>query len=269
MCRQPPSCGSPSCCASASICRSSTHPGASLPGASRAASAAASEVISKARSTACRFSPRSRRTSAMLVPSSTAALRLSRPLVTNKSKSRCLGSGSVATICSSQCRSDARLAGDSHISGTSAATWACTASQLMSATLAGRPDVRPSLAAMPSSQPRSRSGRVNLAESAITRRAAMRTSRAAATAASASGHSRSVQQPSTASRCWRTTSANTAVRSRSVWACLNCRTSAASACLPSLAVIAATPFMTSRICWSAGCHGLRTCTSGYCGTFEH
>jgi hypothetical protein len=69
----------------------------------------------------------------------------------------------------------------------------------------------------------------------------MRTSQAATTAASASGHSRSVQQPSTASRCWRTTSANTAVRSRSVWACLNRRTRAASARPLSLTVIAATP----------------------------
>jgi hypothetical protein len=205
----------------------------------------------------------------MLVPSSNAAFRLSRPLTTNRSKSRCRGSGSVATICSSQCRSDARLVGDSRMSGTSAATWACTASQLMSSILAGRPGVRPSLAAMPSSQPRSRSGRANFAESAITRRAAMRTSQAAATAASASGHSRSAQQPSTASRCWRTTSANTAVRSCSVRACLNRVTSAASAWLPSLVVIAATPFVTSRICWSAGCHGLRTCTSGYYGAFVH
>jgi uncharacterized MAPEG superfamily protein len=69
----------------------------------------------------------------------------------------------------------------------------------------------------------------------------MRTSQAAPTAASASGHSRSAQQLSTASRCRRTTSANTAVRSRSVWACLNRRTRAASACPASLAVIAATP----------------------------
>jgi hypothetical protein len=203
----------------------------------------------------------------MLVPSSRAARRLSRPLATNRSKSRCRGSGSVATICSSQCRSDARIVGECRMSGTSAATWACTASQLMAAILGGRPDVRPPLAAMPDSQPRSRSGRASFAESAIARRAAMRTSRAAATAASASGHSRSAQQPSTVSPCCRTTSANTAVRSRSVRACLNRSTSAASACLSSLVAIAATPFMARRICWSAGCHGLRTCTSGYRGTF--
>ena len=265
--RRIPSCGSPSGWASASICRSSPHPGA-LPAASRDASAAASEVTSTARSIACRFSRRSRRTSAMLVPSSSAACWLSRPLATNRSKSRCRGSGSVATICPSQCRSDSCLAGDSRVSGTSAATWACTASQLMSSIPAGRADVRASMA-MPSSQPRSRSGRASFAGSGIARRAAMRTSPAAATAASASGHSSSAQQHSTASRCWRTTSANTAARSRSVWACLNRRTSAASARLASLVVIAATPSMTCRICWSAGCHGLRTCTSGYAGAFAH
>ena len=266
MCRRPPACGSPSGWAPASSCRSSRHPGAP-PGTSRAASAAASAVTSKARSSACRFSRRSRLTSAMVVPSSSAALRLSRPLATNRSKSRCRGSGSVATICSSHCRSDARISGACRRSGTSAATWACTASQLMAAIPRGRPDVRPPLAAMPSSQPSSRSGRANFAESAMARRAAMRTSPAAATAASASGHSPSAQQPSTASPCCRTTSANTAVRSRSVWACLNRRTSAASACLSSLVAIAATPFLASRICWSAGCHGLRTRTSGYFGTF--
>jgi hypothetical protein len=266
-CRRPPSRGSPSCWASASICRSSPHPGASPPGGSRAASPAASAVTSKARSIACRFSRRSRRTPATLVPSSSAAFRLSRPLATNRSKSRCRASGSVATICSSQCRSGARLAGESRISGTPAATRARTASQLTSPIPAGRPEVRLAPAAMPSSQPRSRSGRASFAGSAIARRAATRTSQAATTAASASGHSRSAQQPSTASRCSRTTSAKTAVRSRSVWACLNRRTRAASACPPSLTVIAATPIHGQSDLPLAGCHGFRTCMSGYHGNF--
>jgi hypothetical protein len=111
-----PACGSPLCRPSASTWRSSSHPGASPPGGSRPASPAASAVTSKARSIACRFSRRSRRTSAALVPSSRAAFRLSRPLVTNRSKSRCRASGSVAAICSSQCCSNARLASESCIS---------------------------------------------------------------------------------------------------------------------------------------------------------
>ena len=102
---------------------------------------------------------------------------------------------------------------------------------------------------MPSSQSRKRSGCGSLAESAMARRAAAKTPAAAATAASASGHSRSAQEHSTAWRCSRTTSANTAVRSRVVWDCLNLRTSAASARPSSCAVMVATPFMA---CGSAG-----------------
>ena len=104
-------------------------------------------------------------------------------------------------------------------------------------------------AAMPSSQPRKRSGRGSFAGSAMARRAARRTPAAAATAASASGQSRSAQEHSTASRCWRITSANTAVRSRVVLDCLNRCTSAASDRPPSCAVMVATPFMA---CGSAG-----------------
>lgn len=195
---------------------------------------AASAVTSKARRIACRFSRRSRRTSATVVPSSSAAFRLSRPLATNRSYIRCRGSGRVSTICSSKCRSDASLAGKSGISGTSSAM-RCTASQLMSSIPADAPRRRWPWAAMPISQPRSRSGRGSFAESAMAARAARRTSPAAATAASASGHSRAAQEHSTASRCCRTTSANAAVRSRLVWACLNRRTSAVSACPPSFA----------------------------------
>ena len=191
--RRPPSCGTPACWASASICPSSAQLGAAVPIEDRTASAAASAMTSKARSIACLFSRRSRRSSATVVPSSNAALRLSRPLVTAKSYIRCRGSGSVATICSSQRRSDVALAGESGISGTSATARARTASQSMSSILAGCLGVRQSWAAMPSSQPRSLSGRGNLTGSAIASRAAIRTSAATATAASASGHSRSAQ----------------------------------------------------------------------------
>jgi hypothetical protein len=260
--RRPASFGTPACWASESICPSSAQLGAALPIEDRTASAAASAMTSKARSIACRFSRRSRRTSATVVPSSRAAFRLSRPLATNKSYIRCRGSGSVATICSSQRRSDAMLAGASGISGTSAMARARTAAQLMSSILAGCPCVRQSWAAMPSSQPRSLSGRGSLTGSAIASRAAIRTSLAAATAASASGHSRSAQAHSSASRCWRTTSANTPVRSRFVWACLNRRTSAASACPRSFAVMDAT-IMPFNLCWSAGCQTRRTEISGY------
>jgi len=129
------------------------------------------------------------------------------------------------------------------------ATRARTAAQSTSSILAGCPGRGHASAAMPSSQPRKRSGRGSLAGSVMARRAATRTPAAAATAASASGHSRSAQEHSTAWRCWRTTSANTAVRSRVVLDCLNRWTSAASARPPSCAVMVATPFMA---CGSAG-----------------
>jgi hypothetical protein len=236
--RRPSSYGSPtSLRASASICGSSPQPGAPMPGGSTAASAAARAVTSKARRMACRFSRRSRRTSATVVPSSRAAFRLSRPLVTNRSYIRCRVSGSVATMRSSHCRNDASLAGESRISGGPTALRARTASQSTSSILAGCPGTGAAWAAMASSQPRKRSGRGRLAESARARRAATRTPPAAATAASASGHSRSAQQDSTAWRCSRTTSANTAVRSCAVWDCLNRCTSAASARPPSCAVM--------------------------------
>ena len=239
--RRPSSRGSPSSPrASASICRSSPHPGARGPGGSTAASAARA-VTSKARRMASRFSRRSRRTPATVVPSSRAAFRLSRPLVTNRSYIRCRGSGSVATIRPSHCRNDASLAGDSRISGAPTAMRARTASQSTSSVRPGCPGVGPAWAAMASSQPPRRSGRGSLAGSAMARRAAARTPAAAATAASASGHSRPAQEDSTAWRCWRTTSANTAVRSRVVWDCLNRCTSAASARPPSCAVMVATP----------------------------
>jgi hypothetical protein len=248
--RRPSSCGSPSSLrASARICRSSPHPAALMLAGSAAASAAARAVTSKARRMACRFSRRSRRTSATVAASSRAALRLSRPLVTNRSYIRCRGSGSVATMRSSHCRNDAGLAGESRISGLPTAMRARTASQFTSSILAGCPGMGHASAAMPSSQPRNRSGRGSLAESAMATRAAAKTPAAAATAASASGHSRSVQEHSTAWRCWRTTSTSTAVRSRVVWDCLNRCTSAASARPPSCAVMVATPFMA---CGSAG-----------------
>jgi hypothetical protein len=248
--RRPSSCGSPSSLrGSASSCRSSPHPGAPMPGGSTAASAAARAVTSKARRMACRFSRRSRRTSATVVPSSRAAFLLSRPLATNRSYIRCRGSGSVATMRSSHCRNDAALAGESRISRVPTAMRARTASQSTSSILTGRPGLGDAWAAMPSSQPRKRSGRGSLPGSAMARRAATRTPAAAATAASASGHSRSAQEHSTAWRCWRTTSANTAVRSRVVLDCLNRCTSAASARPPSCAVMVATPFMA---CGSAG-----------------
>ena len=112
----PPACRSPSrCWAAASSCRSSPHPEPSIPCspslASAPVSAAASAVTSKARRMACWFSLRRRRTSAADVPSSRAALRLSRPRATNSSYICCRGSGSVATICSSHWRSGASLAG--------------------------------------------------------------------------------------------------------------------------------------------------------------
>ena len=247
--RRPSSCGSPSSPrASARICRSSPHPAALTLGGSTAASAARA-VTSNARRMACRFSRRSRRTSATVAASSRAAFRLSRSLVTNRSYIRCRGSGSVATMRSSHCRNDASLAGESCISGGPRAMRARTASQLTSSILAGGPGTGRAWAAMPSSQPRKRSGRGSLAGSAMARRAAAKTPAAAATAASASGHSRPAQEHSTAWRCWRTTSASTAVRSRVVWDCLNRRTSAASARPPSCAVMVATPFMA---CGSAG-----------------
>ena len=239
--RRPASCGSPSSLrASARICRSSPHPGALMLGGSTPASAAARAVTSKARRMACRFSPRSRRTSATVAPSSRAAFRLSSPLVTNRSYICCRGSGSVATMRSSHCRNDASLAWESRHSGVPTAMRARTASQLTSSTLAGCPGRGHAWAAMPSSQSRKRSGRGSLAESAMARRAAAKTPDAAATAASASGHSRSAQEHSTAWRCWRTTSASTAVRSRVVWDCLNRCTSAASA-RPSLCAVMVPP----------------------------
>jgi hypothetical protein len=248
--RRPSARGSPSWLrASASICRSSPHPGAPMPGESTAASAAARAVTSKARRMACRFSRRRRRTSATVAASSRAAFRLSRPLATNRSYIRRRGSGSVATMRSSHCRNDASLAGESRISGAPTAMRARTASQSTSSILAGCPGRGRAWAAMPSSQPRNRSGSGRSAESAMARRAATKTPAAASTAASASGHSRSAQEDSTAWRCWRTTSANTAVRSPVVWDCPNRCTSAASACPPSCAVMVATPFMA---CGSAG-----------------
>jgi hypothetical protein len=141
--RRTPSGAPPSRSAAASICRSSPHPGASSPSRSGPASAA-SAVTSKARSIACRFSRRNRRTSATSLPSSHAAFRLSSPLATNRPYCSCRDSGSVATIWSSQCRSDACLANELCVSGPSAATWACTAAQSMSSILAGSPDVSPS-----------------------------------------------------------------------------------------------------------------------------
>ena len=237
--RRPSSCGSPSPRGSASICRSSPHPGVPMPGGPTAASAAARAVTSKARRMACRFSRRSRRTSATVVPSSSAAFRLSRPLATNRSYIRCRGSGSVATMRSSQCRNGSSVTGESGIARVPTAMRARTAAQSTSSILAGCPGLGHAWAAMPSSQSRRRSGRGRLAGSAMARRAATRTPAAAATAASASGHSRSAQQDSTAWRCWRSTSANTAVRSRVVWDCLNRCTSAASACPPSCAVMVA------------------------------
>jgi hypothetical protein len=246
--RRPSSRGSPSLRGSASICRSSEHPGAPMPGGSTAASAAARAVTSKARRMACRFSRRSRRTSATVVPSSRAAFRLSRPLAANRSYIRCRGSGSVATMRSSHSRNAATLAGESRISRVPTAMRARTASQSTSSILAGRPGVGHASAAMPSSQPRKRSGRGSLAGSAMARRAETRTPAAAATAASASGHSRSAQEHSTAWRWRRTTSANTAVRSRVVLDCLNRCTSAASARPPSCPVMVP-PFVA---CGSAG-----------------
>jgi len=197
--RRPSSCGSPSSLrASARICRSSPHLEGPMLGGSTAASSAARAVTSKARRMACRFSRRRRRTSATVAPSSRAALRPSRPLVTNRSYIRCRGSGSVATIRSSHCRNDAGLAGESRTSGVPTATAARTASQLTSSILAGCPGMGRAWAAMPSNQPRKRSGRGSLAESAMARRAAAKTPAAAATAASASGHNRSAQEHSTA-----------------------------------------------------------------------
>jgi hypothetical protein len=266
--RRQSSCGSPSSPrASDSICRSCPHPGAPMLGGSRAAAAAARTVTSKARRMACRFSRRRRRTSATVVPSSSAAFRLSRPLVTNRSYIRCRGSGSVATMRSSHCRNDASLAGESRISGVPAAMRARTAAQLTSSILAGCPGMGHAWAAMPSSQPRRRSGPGSLAGSAMARRAATKTPAAAATAASASGHSRSAQEHSTAWRCWRTTSANTALRSRVVWDCLNRCTSAASASPPSCAVMVATPFHGLRSCRSRESHTRPVETSGYYGRF--
>jgi len=84
----------------------------------------------------------------------------------------------------------------------------------------------------------------------------MKTSPAAATAASASGHSLSAQQPSTMSRCSRTTAANAAAHSRLFWASLNRRTSTASARPRSFPVMNATPFTVGSICRS-GCHSRR------------
>jgi hypothetical protein len=199
--RRPSSCGLPSLRGSASICRSSPHPGPPMLGGPTAASAAARAVTSKARTMACRFSRRSRRTSATVVPSSRAAFRLSRPLTTNRSYIRCRGSGSVATMRFSHCRSDASVTGESRISRVPTAMRARTASQSTSSILAGCPGMGHAWAAMPSSQPRNRSGRGSLAGSAMARRAATRTPAAAATAASASGHSRSAQEDSTAWRC--------------------------------------------------------------------
>ena len=197
--RRPSSCGSPSSLrASARICRSSPHPGALTPGGSTAASVAARAVTSKARRMACRFSRRNRRTSATVVPSSRAAFRLSRPLATNRSYIRCRGSGSVATMRSSHCRNDASLAGESGISGVPTATRARTASQSTSSIPPRCAGSGRAWAAMASSQPRKRSGRGSLVESAMARRAAAKTPAAAATAASASGHSRPAQERSTA-----------------------------------------------------------------------
>jgi len=248
--RRPSACGSPSSRrASARICRSSPHLGAPLPGGSTAASAAARAVTSKARRMACRFSRRRRRTSATVAARSRAALRLSRPLVTNRSYIRCRGSGSVATMRSSHWRDDGSSAGESRISGGPTAMRARTASQLTSAILAGCPGTGRAWAAMPSSQSRRRSGRGSLAGSPMARRAAAKTPAAAATAASASGQSRSAQEDSTAWRCRRTTSASAAVRSRVVWDCLNRCTSAASARPSSCAVMVTTPFVA---CGSAG-----------------
>jgi hypothetical protein len=192
---------------------------------------------------ACWFSLRRRRTSATAVPSSRAALRLSRPLVTNRSYIRCRGSGSVATMRSSHCRNDASLVCESRVPGRPTATRARTATQSTSSILAGCAGTGLAWAAMPSSQPRRRSGRGSLAGSAMASRAAAKTPAAAATEASASGHSRSAQEHSTARRCRRTTSVSAAARSRVVWDCLNRCTSAASARPPSCAVMVATPFM--------------------------